>query len=205
MATELATFVPVEALTDVPPPAPARPRVLLLATVLASAATAMGFAGLLAVYLATRADAVAADGAFLPDGTTIPLTPANMMLAGMGLSIVFMHWAVQAIGNDDRRHAWMAFAAVLVVGAFHFVGTGFLYSESGIAIATPEGLVFYAVTGAQLAVTGAGLLFAALMAFRTLGGQYSARDREGVVAATIFWWVVAATYAALWYAIYITK
>jgi heme/copper-type cytochrome/quinol oxidase subunit 3 len=165
----------------------------------------MGFAGLLAIYLATRADAVAADGAFLPDGTTIPLTPANMMLAGMGLSIVFMHWAVQAIGNDDRRHAWMAFAAVLVVGAFHFVGTGFLYSESGIAIATTEGLVFYAVSGAQLAVTGVGLVFAALMAFRTLGGQYSARDREGVVAATIFWWVVAATYAALWYAIYITK
>lgn len=205
MATDLVAFVPVEELTDVPPPPPARPRVLLLAAVLGSAAVAMGFAGLVALYLSTRADAVADDGAFLPDGVTIPLTPANMMLVGFGLSLVFMHWAVQAIGNDDRRHAWIAFAALLVTGAFYFVGTGFLYNQSGFAVATPEGAVFYAVTGAHLAITGAGLLFAALMAFRTLGGQYSARDREGVVAATLFWWVVAATYAVLWYAIYVTK
>jgi heme/copper-type cytochrome/quinol oxidase subunit 3 len=205
MSAELAAYVPIEGLTDVPPPPPARPRVLLVATVLASAAAAMGFAGLVAVYLATRAEAVAADGAFLPDGATIPLTPANMMLAGFGLSVVFMHWAVQAIGVDDRRHTWMAFAAVLVIGAFHFVGTGFLYSQAGIAIESPEGLVFYAVSGAQLALTGAGLLFTALMAFRTLGGQYSAKDREGVVAATVFWWVVAASYVVLWYTIYVTK
>jgi heme/copper-type cytochrome/quinol oxidase subunit 3 len=205
MATDLAPYVPVEDLVDVPPPAPARPRVLLLATVLASASVAMGFAGLIAIYLSTRAGALADDGAFLPDGVTIPLTPPNMMLAGFGLSVVFMHWAVQAIGNDDRRHAWIAFAAVLMVGAFYFVGTAFLYNQSGFAVATPEGAVFYAVTGSHLAITGAGLLFAALMAFRTLGGQYSARDREGVVAATLFWWVVAATYSVLWYAIYVTK
>ena len=49
------------------------------------------------------------------------------------------------------------------------------------------------------------LLFAALMTFRTLGGQYSGRDREGVVAATIFWWAVAISYALVWYAIYVTK
>ena len=39
------------------------------------------------------------------------------------------------------------------------------------------------------------LLFAALMAFRTLGGQYSAKDREGVVAAAVFWWATAVVYA----------
>jgi heme/copper-type cytochrome/quinol oxidase subunit 3 len=205
MASELVTYVPVEELSDVPPPLPARPRVLLLATVLASSAVAMGFAGLVAVYLAARSDAVAADGAFLPDGVTIPLTPVNMMLVGFGLSLVFMHWAVQAIGNDDRRHAWIAYAAVLMVGAFYFVGTAFLFNQAGFAVATPEGAAFYAVAGAHLAITGAGLLFAALMAFRTLGGQYSARDREGVVAATVFWWTVAATYLVLWYAIYVTK
>ena len=69
----------------------------------------------------------------------------------------------------------------------------------------PVGALVYAVIGAHLALAGAGLLFTALMAFRTLGGQYSAKDREGVVAATVFWWAVAVTYAVLWYAIYITK
>ncbi len=74
-----------------------------------------------------------------------------------------------------------------------------------LEVATPQGALVYAVTGAHLALTGAGLLFAALMAFRTLGGQYSAKDREGVVAATVFWWAVALTYGVLWYAIYVTK
>jgi heme/copper-type cytochrome/quinol oxidase subunit 3 len=205
MSTELATYVPVEELGALPPPEPARPRVLLVATALASAASLMGFAGLLAVYLSRRSEAIADDGTWLPDGVTIPLTPGNMMLAGFVLSVVFMHWAVQAIGADDRRHTWMAFGAVLIVGAFHFVGTGYLYSQAGFAVNTPEGALFYAVTGAHLALTGVGLLFAALMAFRTLGGQYSARDREGVVAATVFWWMVALCYFALWYAIYVTK
>jgi heme/copper-type cytochrome/quinol oxidase subunit 3 len=205
MSTELAAYVPIEELTNVAPPAPARPRMLLVATVLASAAVAVGFAGLLAVYLSRRSAAVAADGAWLPDGVDLPLTPGNMMLIGFGLSLVFMHWAVDAIGNDDRRHTWLAFGAVLVVGAYYFVGTGFLYNQSGFAVNTPEGALFYAVTGAHLAITGAGLLFTALMAFRTLGGQYSAKDREGVVAATVYWWVVALTYAVLWYAIYVTK
>lgn len=203
MAAELAPYVPIEDLDEIPPPPAARPRVLLMATVLASAAVAMGFAGLLAIYLSRRSETLADTGEWFP--ASIPLTPVNLMLAGFGLSIVFMHWAVQAIGNDDRRHAWMAFGAVLVVGAFQLVGTGFMYSQAGFAVASVPGAVFYSVTGAQLAITGAGMLFAALMAFRTLGGQYSARDREGVVAATVFWWVVAATYAALWYAVYIIK
>ena len=55
------------------------------------------------------------------------------------------------------------------------MGTAFLFNQAGFAVATPEGAAFYTVAGAHLAITGAGFLFAALMAFRTLGGQYSAR------------------------------
>jgi hypothetical protein len=49
------------------------------------------------------------------------------------------------------------------------------------------------------------MVFAALMAFRTLGGQYSARDREGVVAAAIYWYATAFVYAVVWYAVLVTK
>jgi heme/copper-type cytochrome/quinol oxidase subunit 3 len=202
MSSALAT---IEELGELPAPAPARPRVLLIATVLASAATVVGFGAVIGIYLTERAAAIADDGVWFPDGVNVALTTANMSLVGFVLSLVFMHWAVAAIGNDDRRHAWMAFACVFVVGMFHFVGTAFLFNQSGFAVNTPEGAVFYTATGAQLAITGAALVFVALMAFRTLGGQYSARDREGVVAATVFWWVAALTYAAVWYAIYVTK
>lgn len=201
-STSVATL---EEIGDLTAPAPARPRVLLVATVLASAATVMGFVGVLALYLRARSAAFHADGAFLPDGVSLPLTPGNMSLIGFGLSLVFMHWAVDAIGRDDRRHAWMAFAAVLTVGFFHILGTTFLYTQTGFDIRTPEGLLFFSITGAHLAFTGAGLLFTALMAFRTLGGQYSARDREGLVAATVFWWAVSLTFAVVWYAVYVTK
>jgi heme/copper-type cytochrome/quinol oxidase subunit 3 len=198
-------LVTIEELSDIPPPPPARPRVLLVATVLATAVVVMAFGALIAVYLQERAATIAADGQWLPDNVTVPLTPGNMSLVGFTLSLVFMHWAVDAIGKDDRRHTWMAFGSVFLVGAFHFVGTGFLYSQSGFEVATHQGALVYTVTGAHLALTGVGLLFAALMAFRTLGGQYSAKDREGVVAATVFWWAVALTYGVLWYAIYVTK
>jgi heme/copper-type cytochrome/quinol oxidase subunit 3 len=197
-------LVTIEELGDIPAPPPARPRVLLVATSLATAAVVMAFTGLLAIYLRERSATIAETGAWF-DGNTVPLTAANMSLIGFALSIVFMHWAVEAIGRDDRRHTWMAFGAVLFVGVFHFVGTGFLYFQSGFEVATKQGALVYGITGAHLALTGAGLLFAALMAFRTLGGQYSAKDREGVVAATVFWWAVALTYGAVWYAVYVTK
>ena len=197
-------LVTIEELGDFPAPPPARPRVLLVATSLASAAVVMAFTGLLAIYLHERSATIAETGAWF-DGNTLPLTPGNMSLVGFALSVVFMHWAVEAIGRDDRRHTWMAFAAVLFVGVFHFVGTGFLYFQSGFEVATKQGALVYGITGAHLALTGAGLLFAALMAFRTLGGQYSAKDREGVVAATVFWWAVALTYGVVWYAVYVTK
>lgn len=201
MSTELAPYVAVDDLDELVPPPPGRPRVLLVATLFASAAVIIGYLGLMAVYLAERA---ASDGEWLPAGS-IGLTTPNLMLAGFGLSLVFMHWSVQAIGNDDRRHAWMALALVLVVGAYYFTGTGFLLNQSGLAVADPVGVLVYAAIGAHAAITGAGLLFAAVMAFRTLGGQYSSDDREGLVSATAFWWAVSITYAVLWYAIYVTK
>jgi heme/copper-type cytochrome/quinol oxidase subunit 3 len=54
-------------------------------------------------------------------------------------------------------------------------------------------------------MAGAGVIFIALMAFRTLGGQYSGRDREGIVAALIYWYVTVAVYAVIWYTIFVTK
>ena len=54
-------------------------------------------------------------------------------------------------------------------------------------------------------VVGA-LVYAAVMTFRTLGGQYQGpRDREGLVAAALYWYTTIAVYAVIWYAIYVTK
>ena len=201
-STALAT---IEELGEVPPPIPARPRVLLVATALVIGAVLMAFTALLGIYLHERAEVIGNGDTWLPDGVTIPLTPANMSLVGFAIGCFTMQWAVDAIGQDDRRHTWIAFGSTIVVGAFHLVGMGYLYSQMGLDVVTRQGALIYALTGAHLVMTGAAMLFAALMAFRTLGGQYSARDREGVVAATAFWYATSGVYAAIWYAVLVTK
>jgi heme/copper-type cytochrome/quinol oxidase subunit 3 len=74
-----------------------------------------------------------------------------------------------------------------------------------ITVHDQVGLLIFAITGAHIAMVGAGVLFIGLVAFRTFGGQYSGRDREGLVAASIFWYVTVAVYAVIWFTIFVTK
>lgn len=201
----------------VPDDAPAggtRPRVLLVGTALCGGAIIMGFAGLLGLYLHTRHSVVtgpAVDGeapSWFAAGGPIPLTPANIALGTMVLSCVTMQWAVDAVKHNDRRNALFALALTLLFGAAVINATSFLYSRSEIPLVgatNPAGLLFYAVTGTHLALLVAAMGFAALMTFRTLGGEYGGRDREGIVAASLIWYLTTAIFAVIWYAVYVTK
>lgn len=202
MAVALST---IEEHDELPAPAPARPRVLLIGTVFAAVAAAMTFAGLLGTYLAVRQDVLATGEAWLPSGVEMPLTPANMALLTLGMSVVTMQWAVYAIGNEDRRGAFLALGLTLLFGVAYLNGMGFYYSQMGLEAATVQGALIYAISGAHLVLMGGAMLFAALMTFRTLGGQYGPRDREGIVAAAILWDVAVAVYAVVWYAIFVSK
>lgn len=185
-----------------PPPAPARPRVLLVGTVLASAAVAMAFAALIGTYLSLRATS---DG-WLPDNVTIPLSPGTMALVTLAMSIVTVHWAAYSIGNDDRPNTYVALGITMVFGLAYINSAIYLYTQMGAAIGgSVAELLIYAISGSHLALTMAALVFLALMAFRTLGGQYSGRDTEGVTAATVLWDTLVVIYAVIWYAIYVTK
>jgi cytochrome c oxidase subunit 3 len=188
------------------PPSPARPRVLVTGTALGSAMAAMVFAGLLAFYAHTRAATIATDGSWLPEGVELPLTPGNMAMITLVMSVVIMQWAVYAIGNDDRRSTYIALGLAVLMGIAYINEIGFYYSQMGaLTVRQPVGLLIFGITGAHLVMSGIAIIFVLLMAFRTLGGQYSARDREGIVAATIFWDVMVVVYLAIWYAIFVTK
>ncbi len=189
-----------------PPPAPpARPRVLLVGTALAAGATLMAFAGLIGIYLSQRHGVLAQGGTWLPEGTEIPLTPGSIGMATMALSGVTIWWAVDAVGRNDRPSAYLALGLTIMFGLAVINSTTFLYTQMGLAVTTKTGLLVYTVTGAHLAMIVAGLVFAAVMTFRTLGGEYHGRDREGLVAAALFWYATIAVYSVIWYAIYITK
>ena len=189
------------------PPAapPARPRVLLVGTALAAAATFMAFAGMVGVYVSQRSAVVGKGDTWLPQGAKIPLTPGNMAMVTLLLSAVTIWWAVDAVGKNDRQMAYLALGLTLFFGAAFINATAFGYTQMGLAVRTTPGLLIYSITGAHLVMLIAAMVFAAVMTFRTLGGEYAGRDREGLVAAAMFWYVTIAVFAVIWFAIYIVK
>jgi heme/copper-type cytochrome/quinol oxidase subunit 3 len=191
-----------------PPVAPpARPRVLLIGTAFACAAIVMAFAGLLALYVERRATVIRGGGTWMPKDVAIDLTPLNVALIGLIISVVVMHWAVYCVDNDDRQRAYVALGLSALLGAAYINGMAFAYTQMGFTVDDPSGVggLVYVITGLHLAMTGAGIVFIGLMAFRTLGGQYSGRDKEGIVAAALYWDITVAIFSVIWLAIFVTK
>lgn len=200
--TAVVDAIPVK----VPAAPPARPRTLLIGTSLAIGGCFMAFAALLGIYVSTRAGVIATGESWLPDGATIPLTPGTMTLFTFLLSAVTMYWSVYAVGNNDRQHALMALALTIMFGICSINATTFLYTQMNLGVAdSAAGVLIYVISGAHIAMTVAALVFASLMTFRTLGGEYAGRDREGIVAASLFWYATIAVYPVIWYAIYVVK
>ncbi len=93
-----------------PPPTPARPRILLVATVLASVGAMALVGGMLAVYSHLREAAGGTTAAWLPNDVIIPLIATNIMLVTMVFASFTMQWAYWAICRNDRRHTYIALA-----------------------------------------------------------------------------------------------
>lgn len=185
---------------------PRRPRVLLVGSALAAVASAMTVVAMTAAYLQARSDVLAEGDAWLPEGTTIPLTPANMIFGTLLLSVVTMQWAVYALRNHDRPHAYFALGITLLFGVAAINQTAFLYSQMGLVVRdAPQAVLIYAITGTHIAMMAAGLIFAVVMGFQALGGQLTGRAAEGMSAAALYWYVTVGVYSVVWYAIYITK
>lgn len=191
---------------DVAPAEPPRPRLLLVATSLASVAVTMGFLGILGVYIARRAVLIQSGVRWLPDGVEIPLTQPNFMGVTIAFSVVTIWWAASAVRNDDRSNSYLAYAISLVFGVAYLAQTSYLFTIMQIEIMADErSALLYGIIGAHMVLMLAAMGFALIVGLRTLGGDYSSRDDDGVVSMALFWTVVAALYGVMWYVIYITK
>ena len=193
-------------LADPVPPAPRRPRVLLVGSAFGAVASALVVLTLLATYLAARADELAAGRTALPEGVVLPLTPGNMGMVTLLMSAVTMAWAVDALRKDDRPHAYLALGLTLMFGVAFINSTVYLYQQ--LALSPTSGRIaglLYATTGAHIVMVVLGMVFTAVMAFHALGGQLTGRDAEGMTAAAMYWYVQIGVFAAVWYGIYITK
>ena len=190
------------------PPAPAvqRPRVLVVGTALAAAASFMVFIGLIGIYLAARVDVISSGSAWLPKGATIPLQQPNTMFITLIMSVFTMQWAVAAIAKNDRVNAYLAMGLTLMLGIATIVMTTYLWYLMELDIASGiQGVLIYTITGAHIVMLVVAMIFVALMGLRALGGQFTARQHDGITAAAVFWYAMVAVYALIWISIYVTK
>lgn len=202
----MSAAVTASPLALAPAPPPRRPRVLLIGAAFGGVASSLVVLTMLGVYLALRADRIAAGVPALPDGVVLPLTPGNMGMVTLLMSAVTMAWMVYALRMADRVHAYLALVVTLVLGVAFINSTVYLYQQlaMGFTTSATSGLL-YAVTGAHLVMVVVGLVFTAVMGFHALGGQLTGRDAEGMSAAALYWYLIVAVYAAVWYGVYITK
>jgi cytochrome c oxidase subunit 3 len=196
------------AATHALPPAPPvqRPRVLMLGTAFATAATVMVFVALIGAYLSRRAELISAGDAWLPKGTEIPLQQPNIMLFTMIASAVCVQWAVYAITRNDRVNTYLALGLTFVFGIAFINMQSYLYTLMKFDVtANQQGVFVYTITGAHIIMVVVAMIFVALMGFRALAGQESRRQHDGISAAALFWHAAVAVYVLIWLAVYVTK
>ncbi len=213
MSTDLA-LVEAASILEAPEALPERPRSQVIAAALLAAGSAMAVLALIGLYLSARHGIIFVDrGVWIPAGG-LPLTGPNVALFTILLSVPAMAWAQQAIGNDDRQSLWVSLLIVLVLAAAFINAESFILSgmnlsteagkSVGIAQSVPMLLIF-TIVGLHLAMVGAAMVAILLTGLRTLGGQLSSRNRDGISAVALYWYVTVGVFVVLWYAIYVTK
>jgi cytochrome c oxidase subunit 3 len=122
------------------------------------------------------------------------------------MSVITMQWAVAAIAKNDRVNAYLALGLTLMLGIATIVMTTYLWYLMELDIASGiQGVLIYTITGAHIVMLVVAMIFVALMGLRALGGQFTARQHDGITAAAVFWYAMVAVYALIWISIYVTK
>jgi heme/copper-type cytochrome/quinol oxidase subunit 3 len=189
------------------PAAPAvRGRNLLVATSFAIAATLMYFGGLFGIYFAERSVERNAGRSWIPDSARIELTPPGMIMWTLLISVAVMQWAVYSIKRDDRPHALLAVGATLAMGAMVLVQSGWQFVQMElVADETAASALIYTIAGSFMVAILIGMLFVILVGFRALAGQYSSRQTDGIVAASLYWYTLVFIYFIIWIGVFIAK
>jgi len=186
-----------------PAPSPTRPRTLFVATALVCAAGTALFAGMLGLYLSLREAAGGTTADWVPKGVDIPDVAVNTMLITMIGGCVIAQWAVYAISRDNRRDTTIALGVLALFGVAVVNAQVYVYNALGLDILEDKySMLVYAITGTFLVAMLFGIVFAILMAFRELGGRYSAKDHDGITSLALFWYFLTVAFFAVWYVIY---
>ena len=195
-----ATLLP--ALPPAPEP-PRRGRVVLAGTLLMIAAGVMLFGGLLAGYFSARDLAKAAGEPWPAEEVVLPNVPLFMAYLSLLMSSVTAQWSVSAIASRDRRTMYVAIGLTLGLGLAFVNALSFSWGQMGlVAGSSSYATTVYAVSVTHLLVVIAAHVAFVVMGFRALGGQFSPRNRDLVVAAAAFWHFATVAGLVVWYCLW---
>ena len=193
------------ALPSAAPPAPKRQ--MFVGTALGCVAAGSLIGAMLALWMLFRTESTDNGATWVPKGIKVPLVPANTMLLGFGLVLVFAQWTVYAAKRDARSHTALGLSLVGIIGAAIVNAQAFIYARMKLPIIgknpTAYNTMFYAITGTFLLLLLVGIGFTIVTAFRYMGGRTS--DREIISAHALYWYFLSALFFALWFVVYVTK
>ncbi len=180
-----------------------RPNLTMVGTFLAIAAGTMLIGALLGGWLAARDAAFSAGSPWLREGVAIPNLAVAVTYATLLMSSFTAQWAVYSAEQDDRKNLYVALGITLVLGLAFVNGLSFVFDELGLEAGMTDVATFtYAVTVTHLLLVIAAHVLFAVMAFRALTGQVSARRRELVAAAAAFWHFTVLAGAAVYLVVF---
>jgi cytochrome c oxidase subunit III len=178
----------------------------------------MFFAGLFAAYFNVRANA--------PEGIWPPINPETIELGNpaqyhlsvlplVGPATVLLvissftaQFAVWAIRRGDRTAFIRNLSVTVALGVVFLIMQGIDYAMLGaegitLAGAGTFGTTYYTLTGFHGAHVFGGVIMLAVVLYRGLAGQFSARHHDAVEAASLYWHFVDVVWIVLFTLLYI--
>lgn len=181
----------------------------ILGMILFIASEVMFFAGLFAAYFNVRLTAPQWPPLVNEEVFEEFLLSEHLLLPGiltfiLVMSSVTMQLAVWAIRRGDRTAFLRNTAVTLVLGVVFLVGQVYDYTQLGFGITdTAFGSTFYTLTGFHGAHVLGGAIMLAVVLYRGLAGQFSARHHDAVEATSLYWHFVDVVWIVLFSVLYL--
>ena len=167
----------------------------------------MFFSGLFAAYFSVRASSPQwppTQPAELAESFHLEPLFAGILTIILITSSVTCQMAIWAIRRDDRTGFIRAIGITLVLGIIFLIGQVYDYTTLGFGLSdTTFGTTFYTLTGFHGAHVFGGTVMLAVVFYRGMAGQFSARHHDAVEATSLYWHFVDVVWIALFATLYI--
>ena len=170
----------------------------------------MFFAGLFAAYFSIRANTVPWPPINPANGEPFELhilpivLPATIILVASSFTCQFAVWAIK---KDNRTSFLRNMAVTVVLGIIFLLLQMYDYlvlAEEGITLNSGTfGTTFYTLTGFHGAHVFGGVLMLAVVLYRGMAGQFSARHHDMVEATSLYWHFVDVVWILLFSILYL--